>query len=51
MDEKNLKEKDFQRYTGWKIPFIIKLAWLGLSIWIITYLAVYMVPSLLEWKE
>lgn len=45
MDEKNLKEKDFQRYTGWSIPFFIKLAWSALIIWIITYFIIYFIPS------
>lgn len=50
MDEQNLKEKDFQRYTGWKVPLFIKIAWALLTIWIISYLAMYMIPSLLDQK-
>lgn len=51
MDEENLKERDFQRYTGWKVPLVIKIAWFGLLIWIASYIATYLVPSIIEWNK
>lgn len=49
MDEKNLKERDFHCYVGWKVPLFIKIAWLGLAIWIMTYFVKFLLPSLRSW--
>ena len=49
MDNKNLKERDFHHYVGWKIPLFIKLAWLTFFIAAVTYLGKFMVPDLLIW--
>lgn len=49
MDEKKLKERDFQVYQGWKIPAFLKMAWTALIIWQVVYLVTYLVPNLKEW--
>ena len=49
MDENNLKEKDFQRYVGWKTPVFIKIAWSCLLMWILFYFSNYLYPSLKVW--
>lgn len=51
MDENNLKERDFHKYVGWKVPFFIKFAWTVFIIGAVTYLSKYMVPDLLLWMN
>lgn len=43
-----LKERDFHHGEGHAIPFIIKLAWTIYWVAAISYLAIWMVPSLKE---
>lgn len=36
-------------YQGYKIPFVIKLAWVLLIVWIITYSILHVLPDLALW--
>lgn len=49
MEDKKLKERDFQVYVGWKIPLFIKMAWAVLVIWQVFYLVSYLIPNLKVW--
>ncbi len=36
-------------YKGNKIPLFIKLAWVVLGLWIVSYMAIYTFPDLTRW--
>lgn len=49
MDDNNLKERDFHRYRGWQVPFVIKVAWTLLLAWIVIYFTSFVLPNLKAW--
>lgn len=43
------QEKDFLRYTGNRVPRIIRLVWTALLIFAVYYLVMFFVPDLSHW--
>ena len=42
-------EKDFLKYTGNKVPRVIRLAWTVLIVFVAMYVIAYALPDLKEW--
>ncbi len=43
------QEKDFLKYSGNKVPRVIRLVWTALIIFAVYYLVIHAIPDFTEW--
>lgn len=48
-DDNDVKESDFHKGAGHKIPTFIPILWIVFAIFVFTYGATYVYPNLISW--